>query len=150
MVTARQAIVYAEEFGWNQDYEALVARILADFHEQFDPAQDGAWIADIDDEMVGSIFLVHGDTPRIGRLRLLYVEPTARGLGIGAMLIGACIDGARARGYARLTLWTNDVLVAARTLYERFGFTLAKEEPHQSFGQQLVGQTWSLSLEHSQ
>lgn len=146
LIIARQAIVYAEEFDWKQDYEALVARILADFHQSFDPARDGAWIADMDGEMVGSIFLVRGETPESGKLRLLYVEPSARGAGVGKMLVSACIERARELGYARLDLWTNSVLEAARSIYVRAGFKLIQEAPHHSFGQDLVGQTWSLVL----
>lgn len=146
LVTARQAILYAEEYGWNADYEALVARILADFHRSFDPAREAAWIADMDGRMVGSVFLVSGDTPDVGKLRLLYVEPEARGAGVGKMLVAACIERAREVGYERLDLWTNSVLAAARRIYERAGFMLVDEAPHHSFGQGLVGQTWSLAL----
>jgi DNA-binding MarR family transcriptional regulator/GNAT superfamily N-acetyltransferase len=146
LVTARQAILYTEEYGWNGDYEALVARILADFHQWFDPARDAAWIADIDGRMVGSIFLVHGDAPEVGKLRLLYVEPDARGAGVGKMLVAACVDRARQVGYERLDLWTNSILSAARSIYQRAGFVLVDEAPHHSFGQDLVGQTWSLTL----
>lgn len=146
LVTARQAILYAEEFGWNADYEALVARILADFQQSFDPAREAAWIADMDGRMVGSIFLMRGDTPDVGKLRLLYVEPEARGAGVGKMLVAACIERAREAGYERLDLWTNSILAAARGIYERAGFVLVDEAPHHSFGQNLVGQTWSLAL----
>jgi DNA-binding MarR family transcriptional regulator/GNAT superfamily N-acetyltransferase len=146
LVTARQAIVYAEQYGWNQDYEALVAQILSDFHREFDPDRDAAWIADIGQEMVGSIFLVRGEAPGTAKLRLLYVEPHARGAGVGALLVENCIERARALGYVKLTLWTNSVLASARRLYERFGFTLDDEMPHHSFGHDLVGQNWSLSL----
>ena len=146
LVIARQSILYTEEYGWNDDYEALVARILADFHQSFDPARDAAWIAEMDGRMAGSIFLVHGDDPDAGKLRLLYVERDARGAGVGQMLVAACIDRARAVGYKRLDLWTNNVLSAARRIYERAGFLLVDETPHHSFGQDLVGQTWSLVL----
>jgi len=146
MVTARQAILYTGEYGWNGDYEALVARILADFHQSFDPDRDAAWIAEMDGRMAGSVFLVHGDEPDLGKLRLLYVERDARGTGVGKMLVAACIDRARAVGYKRLDLWTNSVLSAARAVYERAGFVLVDETPHHSFGQELVGQTWSLAL----
>jgi len=146
MVIARQAILYAEEYGWNSDYEALVARILADFHQSFDPARDAAWIAEMDEQMAGSIFLVHGDEPDVGKLRLLYVEREARGAGVGKMLVAACVDRAREVGYKRLDLWTNSVLTAARRIYERAGFVLVDEAPHHSFGKELVGQTWSLAL----
>ncbi|PSJ36514.1 bifunctional helix-turn-helix transcriptional regulator/GNAT family N-acetyltransferase [Allosphingosinicella deserti] len=146
LVTARQAILYARDYGWNAEYEALVARILADFQESFCAERDAAWIAELDGEMVGSIFLVHGGTADVGKLRLLYVEPHARGLGIGKLLVATCIAHARALGYARLDLWTNSVLVAARGIYERAGFRLVGEEPHHSFGQDLVGQIWSCDL----
>lgn len=146
LVTARQAILYTEEYGWNGDYEALVARILADFHQSFDPARDAAWIAEMDGRMVGSIFLVHGDEPDVGKLRLLYVERDARGSGVGKMLVAACVDRARAVGYKRLDLWTNSILSAARAIYQRAGFVLVDETPHHSFGQNLIGQTWSLTL----
>lgn len=146
MVVARQAIVYDAEYGWNRDYEALVARILADFHRNFDPAREAAWIADVDGRMAGSVFLVKSDIQEAGKLRLLYVEPDARGQGIGAMLVDACIARARACGYRRLDLWTNDVLTGARRIYERAGFTLVDEAAHHSFGHALVGQTWSLAL----
>jgi len=145
-VIQRQAILYAEEYGWNSAYEALVARILADFVDAYDPAHEAAWIAEIDGRMVGSIFLVRGDRPGEGKLRLLYVEPDARGAGVGGRLVDACIERARVVGYQRLVLWTNSVLTSARRLYERAGFTLVEEAPHHSFGHDLVGQTWSLEL----
>ena len=146
LVTARQAIVYAKEYGWNQDYEALVAQILSEYQREFDPAKDAAWIAEMGGQMVGSIFLVRGDTPGVAKLRLLYVEPHARGAGVGALLVENCIERAKALGYEKLSLWTNSVLTSARRLYERFGFTLVDEQPHHSFGHDLIGQNWSLSL----
>jgi len=142
----RQAVLYAEEYGWNNEYEALISRILSDFVQSFDPARDAAWVADMDGRVVGSIFLVHGDEPKVGKLRLLYVEPESRGLGIGKALVAACIERAHAVGYEKLVLWTNSVLVAARRIYEHAGFTLVEETPHRSFGQDLIGQTWSLDL----
>jgi DNA-binding MarR family transcriptional regulator/N-acetylglutamate synthase-like GNAT family acetyltransferase len=145
-VIARQAILYTAEYGWNREYEALVARILADFDRTYDPAREAAWIVDIDGRMAGSIFLVRGETPDIGKLRLLYVEPAARGAGVGKMLVAACIARAREVGYVRLDLWTNSILTAARHIYERAGFRLIDEAPHHSFGKDLVGQTWSLTL----
>jgi DNA-binding MarR family transcriptional regulator/GNAT superfamily N-acetyltransferase len=142
----RQAVLYTQEYGWTQDYEALVAKILADFVQSFDPAREAAWIAEIDGRVVGSIFLVRGDAPEVGKLRLLYVEPDTRGRGVGAMLVQACTDRARAVGYRRLELWTNSILVAARRIYQRAGFVLVDEAPHHSFGHDLVGQTWALDL----
>jgi DNA-binding MarR family transcriptional regulator/GNAT superfamily N-acetyltransferase len=142
----RQAVLYTQEYGWTQDYEALVARILADFVQAFDPAREAAWVAELDGRIVGSIFLVRGDTPEVGKLRLLYVEPDTRGRGVGAMLVEACVARARAVGYGRLELWTNSILVAARRIYQRVGFVLVDETPHHSFGHDLVGQTWALDL----
>jgi DNA-binding MarR family transcriptional regulator len=146
LVTARQAILYESEYGWNQDYEALVVRILADFHQSFDATREAGWIAEIDGCMVGSVFLMRGDSSEVGRLRLLYVEPEARGAGVGRTLVAACINQARAFGYKRLDLWTNSVLAAARSIYVRSGFSLVEEKPHCSFGKELVGQTWTLAL----
>lgn len=145
-IVHRQAVLYTQEYGWTQDYEALVAKILADFVQSFDPAREAAWIAEIDGRVVGSIFLVRGDAPEVGKLRLLYVEPDTRGRGVGAMLVQACTDRARAVGYRRLELWTNSILVAARRIYQRAGFVLVDEAPHHSFGHDLVGQTWALDL----
>ena len=142
----RQTVLYAEEYGWNNEYEALIARILADFVNSFDPDHEAAWIAELDGRIVGSVFLVRGDQPEVGKLRLLYVEPETRGSGIGSMLVETCIERARAVGYERLVLWTNSVLTSARRIYERAGFTLIEESPHHSFGQDLIGQVWSLGL----
>jgi GNAT superfamily N-acetyltransferase len=124
----------------------LVARILADFHTSFDPTREAAWIADLDGKMAGSIFLVRSDDPDVAKLRLLYVEPEARGTGVGSMLVDTCVHRARMVGYKRLDLWTNSVLIAARRIYERAGFRLTEEAPHHSCGHDLIGQTWSLAL----
>lgn len=141
----RQALFYARDYGWDIGYEALVAEILAGFVRDFDSKKEAAWIAEREGEVVGSVFLVR-QSDEVAKLRLLYVEPQARGLGIGRRLVEECIAGARARGYRTLTLWTNDVLTEARRIYQRAGFTLTGEERHHSFGRDLVGQTWDLTL----
>jgi GNAT superfamily N-acetyltransferase len=145
-VIHRQAALHAYEYDWDWTFEALVAEILGDFVRNFDPAREQAWLAERHGEIVGSIFLVRGDNEATGKLRLLYVEPSARGLGIGAALVEACVARAREVGYRQLILWTNDILIAARRLYEAAGFKLIDEEKHVSFGKQLNGQTWELEL----
>jgi DNA-binding MarR family transcriptional regulator/GNAT superfamily N-acetyltransferase len=144
-IVHRQAVLYAEEYGWNEEFEALAAEIVAGFIKNFDPARERCWIAERDGAIVGSVFLVR-DADEVAKLRLLYVEAKARGLGIGASLVDACVRQARAFGYRKLTLWTNDVLASARRLYETAGFRLVGEEPHHSFGKDLVGQNWELEL----
>jgi DNA-binding MarR family transcriptional regulator/GNAT superfamily N-acetyltransferase len=141
----RQAILYAQEYGFDVTYEGLAAEILAGFVKNFDSSAESAWIAERRGAIVGSVFLVRASAS-VAKLRLLYVEPAARGLGIGGRLVRECIDFARARHYRTLTLWTNDVLVSARRIYEAAGFRLIKEEPHHSFGKDLLGQTWDLTL----
>jgi GNAT superfamily N-acetyltransferase len=138
--------VYAEQFGWDTDFEALVARIVADHAAGHDPAREAAWIAEVDGERAGCIFLVAGEAPGEARLRILLVTPRARGLGLGSTLVEHCLDFARDAGYERVTLWTNDVLVSARRIYRAAGFVLTDEAPHHSFGHDLVGQTWALDL----
>lgn len=144
-VVQRQAVLYAEEYGWDITFEALLAEIGAAFIRDFREERDFCWIAELCGEPVGAVFLVHDDDAT-AKLRLLHVDATARGLGIGKLLVRACIDKARAFGYRRVMLWTNDVLVAARAIYERAGFRLVAEERHHSFGKDLVGQTWELAL----
>ena len=138
--------IYHRQFGWDTGFEALVARIVADHAAGHDPAREAAWIAEVDGARAGCVFLVAGDDPGTARLRILLVDPAARGLGIGTRLVGECLAFARAAGYERVTLWTNDVLVAARRIYQGFGFVLTDEEQHHSFGHDLVGQNWELDL----
>lgn len=144
-VVERQARLYAEEYGWNIEFEAMLAEIGADFIRNFVPGRDFCWIAERGEEPVGAVFLVHQDD-EVAKLRLLHVEASARGLGIGKRLVAECVNQARACGYSRLVLWTNDVLVAARAIYERAGFRLVSQQPHRSFGKDLTGQTWELDL----
>ena len=144
-VVQRNAALYAEEFGWDASYEALVARIVADYVDRRDPAAEAAWIAEVDGAPAGCVFCVREDATT-ARLRLLLVEPWARGLGIGARLVEEVLRFARGAGYSAITLWTNDVLAGARRIYERAGFTLDDETMHHSFGHDLVGQNWSRRL----
>ncbi|MER9271820.1 helix-turn-helix domain-containing GNAT family N-acetyltransferase [Mesorhizobium sp. M0643] len=141
----RQGLLYAQEYGWDETYEALVAEILGAFVKSFDPKWERSWIAEREGEVVGSVFVVR-QSDAVAKLRLLYVEPSARGLGIGKRLVEECVGFCRARGYRTLTLWTNDVLAAARDIYEAAGFKLTNEERHHSFGKDLVGQNWNLEL----
>ncbi|GAA2501205.1 helix-turn-helix domain-containing GNAT family N-acetyltransferase [Streptomyces longisporus] len=145
-IVQRNAALYASEFGWNTDYEGLVARIVADFAEDHDPHLERVWIAELDGRPVGCVMCVRDEAPGTARLRLLLVEPDARGLGIGDRLVRAVVDFARGVGYRELVLWTNDVLAAARRIYQRHGFVLVAEKPHRSFGKDLNGQDWRLDL----
>ncbi|WP_079145580.1 bifunctional helix-turn-helix transcriptional regulator/GNAT family N-acetyltransferase [Streptomyces lydicus] len=159
----RNAALYAAEYGFDLSYEALVARIVAEYAEDFDPRRDRTWIAELGGtgapsdaepagatgataERVGAVMCVRDGRPGVARLRLLLVEPGARGHGVGRQLVDACVDFAREAGYREMVLWTNSVLGAARGIYQRAGFELVGESPHHSFGQDLVGQDWRLSL----
>lgn len=143
----RHGAIYAAEYGWNQEFEALAAEVAATFLRNFDPARERCWIAERRGERAGCVFLCNRpDRPGTAQLRCLLVESWARGLGIGRRLVSECTTFARQVGYERIMLWTNSVLVSARRLYEAEGYQLVHEEPHHSFGADLIGQTWELEL----
>jgi DNA-binding MarR family transcriptional regulator/GNAT superfamily N-acetyltransferase len=144
-VVQRHGALYAAEFGWGETFEALVARIVADYVDHRDPEREAAWIAEVDGTPAGCVFCVRKDD-RTAQLRMLLVEPWARGLGIGSRLVEEALRFARRAGYSDITLWTNDVLVGARRIYQRAGFTLDNEARHHSFGKDLVEQNWSRRL----
>lgn len=145
-IMSRHGELYDREYSWNTDFEALVGEIVVNFLRNYDEKRERCWIAELDGERVGSIFCVR-DTDDVAKLRLLLVEPSARGHGVGKLLVRTCIDFARSAGYRKLTLWTNSVLDAARHIYEREGFQLVKADSHHSFGHDLTGQFWELNLE---
>ena len=145
-VVLAHGTIYADEFGWDTDFEALVVGIVADYAASHDPATEAAWIAEVDGRRAGSVLCVAGDEPGTAKLRILLVDPAARGLGLGARLVDTCLDFAEQAEYHRITLWTNDVLTSARSIYQAAGFELISEEPHHSFGHDLVGQQWSRVL----
>jgi DNA-binding MarR family transcriptional regulator/GNAT superfamily N-acetyltransferase len=144
-VVQRHGALYAAEYGWDASFEALVARIVADYAARGDHRGESAWIAELDGEPAGCVFCMRR-SESTAQLRLLLVEPRARGLGMGGRLVGGCVSFARRAGYREIVLWTNDVLHAARRIYQREGFQLAGSEPHHSFGHDLVGQDWRLPL----
>jgi len=141
--------LYAAEFDWDASFEALVARIVADYAAGHDPAREQAWIAELDGRRVGCVFCVHKDLAT-AQLRILLVDPVARGFGLGRRLVDECVRFARDAGYQRMTLWTNDPLVAARRIYLAAGFHLVEEERHHSFGVDLIGQSYALDLHPDQ
>ena len=152
-VIARHGALYAQEYRWDMRFEALVARIAADFVDRFDPAREACWMAEREGSNVGCVFLVqarddasHEPLPGVAQLRMLLVEPTARGLGIGVRLVDECERFARLVGYRKITLWTNSLLYAARSIYQKAGYALVASEPHHSFGHDLVGETWQKEL----
>jgi GNAT superfamily N-acetyltransferase len=138
--------LYAAEFGWDTSFEALVARIVADYAEQTDRARNAAWIAELDGQRVGCVFCVSSDDPDVARLRILLVDAKARGRSTGSRLVATAIDFATAAGYSHMHLWTNHPLAAARHIYLRHGFRLTSEELHHSFGVELIGQTYERDL----
>jgi GNAT superfamily N-acetyltransferase len=144
-IVHHQAALYAKEYGWDWTFEALIAQIVADFIREFNPTMERCWIAELDGKIVGSAFVVK-QSEHVAKLRMLYVHEDARGRGLGKRLVNECIEFSKSKGYRTIVLWTNDVLTAARHIYEAAGFTLVDESSHFSFGQQQNGQNWALNL----
>jgi DNA-binding MarR family transcriptional regulator/GNAT superfamily N-acetyltransferase len=144
-IVHRQAILYAEEYGWDETYEALAAEIVAQFIKNYDPKRERAWVAERDGRRVGAVFVAK-DSDEIAKLRLLHVEAEARGLGIGKRLVKECVQFARQAGYRKMTLWTQSILHAARHIYKETGFKVVSQKKHHSFGKDLTAETWELDL----
>jgi N-acetylglutamate synthase-like GNAT family acetyltransferase len=144
-VVRTHGALYAREYGWDASFESMVSQIVDDFVRNFDATRERCWIAEKDGETIGSVFLVR-QSEEVAKLRMLIVDPRARGLGLGKRLVAECIAFARLKGYRTLRLWTNDILLSARHIYVEAGFVLVEEERHHSFGHDLVGQNWELSL----
>jgi DNA-binding MarR family transcriptional regulator/GNAT superfamily N-acetyltransferase len=145
-ITHRQGLLYQREYGWDRTYEGLVCELLGKFVTHFDREREDAWVAECCGAPVGSVFLMKSEVEETAKLRLLYVEPSVRGRGVGRTLVHTCIERARALRYRSISLWTNDVLIGARRIYQAAGFQLREERAHHSFGHDLVGQTWTLEL----
>jgi DNA-binding MarR family transcriptional regulator/GNAT superfamily N-acetyltransferase len=144
-VVSRHAEIYAQEYGWAENFEGICAQIVADFVSKYDPSRERCWIAEMDGQNVGCVFLVK-DTDTIARLRLLLVDPAARERGLGTKLTDECVRFARANGYRGITLWTHSILTAARLIYERAGFRLTSSEKRKSFGQDVVSEYWDMKF----
>jgi GNAT superfamily N-acetyltransferase len=145
-VIHRHGVIYAEQYGWDLTFEALVARVAADFIDQFDGVRDCCWIAERNRDVLGAAFVVKTEQPTVAKLRLVYVEPSAQGQGVGRLLVERCMTFARDAGYSRMVLWTNDVLLPARALYQKLGFAMTAAKPYRGFGHDLVGETWERVL----